>query len=174
MHCIYAYTKVSPCNLLKFLYIPDKDLCGQNVVLLSILCYMKCSTSSVTFKSVAMSLNHIIIIINNKEVTMGEKWISLNTYIFAALFQQLISNNIQLRYQVIAYMSTSHTNTILHRAYTSWYKMLAIVKKGCAWSNSVAFKKSDFANFESVNKAVCAKHTASNFKAVCIDLHISW
>ena len=45
------------------LYVPDKDLLGRNIVLLQpILCYMKCSTSSVTstFEFVAMSPYHII------------------------------------------------------------------------------------------------------------------
>ena len=37
-----------------------EDLCGQNVILLqSILCYVRCSTSSVTFEFIAMSLYHI-------------------------------------------------------------------------------------------------------------------
>ena len=41
------------------MYVPDEDLrCGNVVLLQSILCYMKCSTSSVTFEIVAMSLYH--------------------------------------------------------------------------------------------------------------------
>ena len=45
------------------LYVPDKHLCGQNIVLLQpTLCYVRFSTSSVTptFESVAMSPYHII------------------------------------------------------------------------------------------------------------------